>query len=54
VKGVFRDRDGTLWVVTDNYLAKLVDPAAGRFVSYRYNERPTTGAWAVEPQGGRG
>jgi signal transduction histidine kinase/ligand-binding sensor domain-containing protein/CheY-like chemotaxis protein/AraC-like DNA-binding protein len=42
---VARDRDGTLWVVTENYLAKLVDPASGRFVSYRYNERPTTGAW---------
>jgi signal transduction histidine kinase/ligand-binding sensor domain-containing protein/CheY-like chemotaxis protein/AraC-like DNA-binding protein len=45
VKGVFRDRDGTLWAVTENYLAKLVDPAVGRFVSYRYNERLTTGAW---------
>jgi signal transduction histidine kinase/ligand-binding sensor domain-containing protein/DNA-binding response OmpR family regulator len=45
VKGVFRDRDGTLWVVTENYLAKLVDPAAGRFVSYAYNEQPTSGAW---------
>jgi signal transduction histidine kinase/ligand-binding sensor domain-containing protein/CheY-like chemotaxis protein len=45
VMAVFRDRDGTLWTVTENYLAKLVDPAGGRFVSYLYNERPTTGAW---------
>jgi signal transduction histidine kinase/ligand-binding sensor domain-containing protein/DNA-binding response OmpR family regulator len=46
VKEVFRARDGTLWAVTENYLAKLVDPARGRFVSYRYNERPTTGTWS--------
>jgi signal transduction histidine kinase/ligand-binding sensor domain-containing protein/DNA-binding response OmpR family regulator len=46
VKEVFRDRNGTLWVLTDNHLAKLTDPAAGRFVSYAYNERPTTGAWS--------
>jgi signal transduction histidine kinase/ligand-binding sensor domain-containing protein/CheY-like chemotaxis protein/AraC-like DNA-binding protein len=45
VKGAFRDREGTLWVATENYLAKLVDPAGGRFVAYPYNERPTTGAW---------
>jgi signal transduction histidine kinase/DNA-binding response OmpR family regulator len=45
VKGVFRDREGTLWAVTENYLAKLVDPARGRFVSYPYNERPTAGMW---------
>ncbi|CAN5761782.1 two-component regulator propeller domain-containing protein [soil metagenome] len=45
VKEVFRDRDGTLWVVTENYLSKQVDPAGGRFVSYPYNERPTTGTW---------
>jgi signal transduction histidine kinase/ligand-binding sensor domain-containing protein/DNA-binding response OmpR family regulator len=42
---VFRDRDGTLWVLTENYLAKLVDATRGRFVSYRYNERSTSGAW---------
>jgi signal transduction histidine kinase/ligand-binding sensor domain-containing protein/DNA-binding response OmpR family regulator len=45
VKEVFRDRDGTLWVVTENYLAKLVDPSGGRFVSYRYNLRTTSGTW---------
>jgi signal transduction histidine kinase/ligand-binding sensor domain-containing protein/DNA-binding response OmpR family regulator len=46
VRAVFRDRDGTLWVVTENYLAKLVDPAGGRFVSYPYNERPAEGTWS--------
>jgi signal transduction histidine kinase/ligand-binding sensor domain-containing protein/DNA-binding response OmpR family regulator len=46
VRAVFRDRDGTLWVATENYLAKLVDPAGGRFVAYPYNERPTTGTWS--------
>jgi signal transduction histidine kinase/ligand-binding sensor domain-containing protein/DNA-binding response OmpR family regulator len=45
-KRVFRDRAGSLWVVTENYLAKLVDPAAGRFVSYRYSERPTPETWS--------
>jgi signal transduction histidine kinase/ligand-binding sensor domain-containing protein/DNA-binding response OmpR family regulator len=45
VKGVFRDREGMLWAVTENFLAKLVDPAGGRFVSYAYNERRTRGAW---------
>jgi ligand-binding sensor domain-containing protein len=34
-----------LWVVTENYLARLVDSAAGRFDSYAYNARPTSGAW---------
>jgi signal transduction histidine kinase/ligand-binding sensor domain-containing protein/CheY-like chemotaxis protein len=45
VNGVFRDREGTLWVATENYLARLVDPAGGRFHSYRHDERPATGAW---------
>jgi signal transduction histidine kinase/ligand-binding sensor domain-containing protein/DNA-binding response OmpR family regulator len=45
VKAVFRDRDGLVWAVTENFLAKLVDPARGRFVSYPYNERRTSGAW---------
>jgi signal transduction histidine kinase/ligand-binding sensor domain-containing protein/DNA-binding response OmpR family regulator len=45
VRGVFRDRDGVLWAVTENYLAKLVDPARGRFVSYPYNESRTAGTW---------
>jgi signal transduction histidine kinase/ligand-binding sensor domain-containing protein/DNA-binding response OmpR family regulator len=45
VKGVFRDRDGTLWVVTENHLAKLLDPVGGRFVSYPYNERRINPAW---------
>lgn len=45
VKGVFRAQDGMLWVVTENFLAKLVDPGVGRFVSYPYNARRTSGAW---------
>jgi signal transduction histidine kinase/ligand-binding sensor domain-containing protein/CheY-like chemotaxis protein len=45
VYDVFRDRDGTLWTVTENYLARLADPKAGRFVSHTYKERPTTGQW---------
>ena len=42
---VFRDRAGTIWAVTENYLARLADPATGRFVSHLYKERPTTGQW---------
>jgi signal transduction histidine kinase/ligand-binding sensor domain-containing protein/DNA-binding response OmpR family regulator len=42
---VYRDRAGTLWVVTENYLAKLTDPATGRFTAYRHKEAPTTGQW---------
>jgi signal transduction histidine kinase/ligand-binding sensor domain-containing protein/DNA-binding response OmpR family regulator len=42
---VFRDRSGTLWVVTENYLSKLTDPVAGRFTSYRHKEEPTTDLW---------
>ncbi|HEX9892830.1 MAG TPA: two-component regulator propeller domain-containing protein, partial [Gemmatimonadales bacterium] len=42
---VFQDRDGTLWVVTENYLARLTDPESGRFTSYPYKEHPTTGQW---------
>jgi signal transduction histidine kinase/ligand-binding sensor domain-containing protein/DNA-binding response OmpR family regulator len=46
VYDVFRDRDGTLWAVTENYLSRLADPAAGRFVSHLYKDRPTTGQWS--------
>ena len=42
---VFRDRNGTFWVVTENYLAKLTDTAGGRFISYRHKEETTTGQW---------
>lgn len=46
VYDVYRDRAGAIWVVTENYIAKLTDHARGRFTSWRYNERPTTGQWA--------
>lgn len=45
VYGVHQDRNGELWVVTSNYLARLMDPGAGRFRSYRYNERLIRGQW---------
>jgi signal transduction histidine kinase/ligand-binding sensor domain-containing protein/CheY-like chemotaxis protein len=45
VRGVFLDREGAIWAVTENYLSKLLDPASGRFVSYHYNQRPTSGSW---------
>jgi signal transduction histidine kinase/ligand-binding sensor domain-containing protein/CheY-like chemotaxis protein/AraC-like DNA-binding protein len=45
VRAVFRDREGTLWAVTENYLAKLVDRTAGRFASFSYNDRKTVSAW---------
>lgn len=43
---VYKARDGALWVVTANYLARLTDPATRRFRSYRYNERPIRDQWA--------
>jgi signal transduction histidine kinase/ligand-binding sensor domain-containing protein/DNA-binding response OmpR family regulator len=42
---VYRDRDGTLWVVTENYLSRLDDASTGRFTSFLYKERRTTGQW---------
>jgi signal transduction histidine kinase/ligand-binding sensor domain-containing protein/DNA-binding response OmpR family regulator len=39
------DATGRLWVVTESYLAELVDPAAGRFRSYRYRDRPASARW---------
>lgn len=46
VYDVLKDRAGAIWVVTENYIARLTDAARGRFKSYRYNERPSTGEWA--------
>lgn len=40
VFSVFEDRDGIIWVMTENYLSRLEDPIHGRFVSYRYNDLP--------------
>lgn len=48
VRDVYRARDGSLWVVTENYLSRLVNPADGRFRSYRYTERPIHGTWPIQ------
>lgn len=45
VYGVHRARGGSLWVVTENYLARLLDPESGHFLAYRYNDPPTSGRW---------
>jgi len=45
VYDVFRDRDGVIWAVTENFLARLVDPERGRFQSFRHKERPTARQW---------
>jgi signal transduction histidine kinase/ligand-binding sensor domain-containing protein/DNA-binding response OmpR family regulator len=42
---VFRDRDGGIWVVTENFLARLVDVERGRFERFRFKERPTVRQW---------
>lgn len=42
---VFRDRDGVIWVATENFLARLADPARGRFDVWRAKERATAGQW---------
>jgi signal transduction histidine kinase/ligand-binding sensor domain-containing protein/DNA-binding response OmpR family regulator len=42
---VLRARDGTIWVVTESFVAKLVDAQRGRFQSWRYRDLPATGAW---------
>jgi signal transduction histidine kinase/ligand-binding sensor domain-containing protein/CheY-like chemotaxis protein/AraC-like DNA-binding protein len=47
LRDVYRARDGSLWIVTENYLARLVDPATGRFRSYRYTTRPIHGTWPI-------
>jgi signal transduction histidine kinase/ligand-binding sensor domain-containing protein/DNA-binding response OmpR family regulator len=45
VYDVFRDRDGEIWAVTENFLARLTDPDRGRFQSFRHKERPTARQW---------
>ena len=42
---VFRDRGGGVWVVTENFLAKLVDVERGRFQRFPLKERPTVRQW---------
>ncbi|MEX2529020.1 MAG: two-component regulator propeller domain-containing protein [Gemmatimonadota bacterium] len=45
VNDVLVDPSGRVWVVTENWLAELVDPAAGRFQSFRYTDRAPSGRW---------
>ena len=45
VYDVFRDRDGVIWAVTENFLVRLADPERGRFQIYRHKERPTARQW---------
>ena len=42
---VFRDRDGVIWAVTENFLARLVDVERGRFQVWRHKERATASQW---------
>jgi signal transduction histidine kinase/ligand-binding sensor domain-containing protein/DNA-binding response OmpR family regulator len=45
VYGLLRDRGGNIWIATENYLARLVDTATGRFQSWPTKESPTHGSW---------
>ena len=45
VYDVFRDTTGVIWAVTENFLVRLVDGERGRFQSWRYKDRPTSGQW---------
>ena len=45
VYDVFRDRDGVIWAVTENFLVRLVDAERGRFERFPLKERPTTRVW---------
>ena len=45
VYDVFRDRDGVIWAVTENFLVRLADAARGRFERWRHKEYPTSGQW---------
>ena len=42
---VLRARDGVIWAVTENFLVRLVDADRGRFQTWRYKERATSGQW---------
>lgn len=42
---VFRDRDGIIWAVTENFLVRLIDVERGRFQAWRFKERPTVSQW---------
>ncbi|HJU74561.1 MAG TPA: two-component regulator propeller domain-containing protein, partial [Gemmatimonadaceae bacterium] len=53
---VFRDRDGAIWAVTENFLVRLIDAERGRFQVWRHKERPTASQWifpsTVQDSGG--
>jgi signal transduction histidine kinase/ligand-binding sensor domain-containing protein/DNA-binding response OmpR family regulator len=42
---VLRDRDGTIWAVTENFLVRLADAARGRFEKFPLKGRRTAGLW---------
>ncbi|MBK7377950.1 MAG: response regulator [Ignavibacteriales bacterium] len=39
-RGIFVDRSGSIWIVSDRYLSKLIDIQKGYFVDYLYNDKP--------------
>jgi signal transduction histidine kinase/ligand-binding sensor domain-containing protein/DNA-binding response OmpR family regulator len=45
VYDVFRDATGVIWAVTENFLVRLTDAERGRFQSWRYKDRATSGQW---------
>jgi len=45
VYDVFRDRDGVIWAVTENFLVRLADVERGRFERFPLKERPTLRQW---------
>jgi len=40
VYAVFEDRDGKIWIATENYFSQLVDVENGRFRHFRYRQTP--------------
>jgi signal transduction histidine kinase/ligand-binding sensor domain-containing protein/CheY-like chemotaxis protein/AraC-like DNA-binding protein len=45
VYDVFRDREGAIWAVTENFLLRLADTTRGRFERWRHKPRATGGQW---------
>jgi signal transduction histidine kinase/ligand-binding sensor domain-containing protein/DNA-binding response OmpR family regulator len=45
VYDVFRDRDGVIWAVTENFLVRLADAERGRFDRWPLKERRTSSQW---------
>ena len=45
VYDVFRDREGAVWAVTENFLARLADPVRGRFETWRHKTVATQRRW---------